>query len=204
MKGLYVITDHALLSAQTLLDGVDAAIMGGASVVQYRDKVSAPEVCEKNAMALKALCHERGALFIINDDVLLAQRVNADGVHLGTEDASLRDACERLGAARIIGVSCHASISRAQQAEQEGASYVAFGRFFPSKTKPEAPLDRLEVLKKARRKLKIPIVAIGGITAGNGAPLIKAGADMLAVVDGVFGQHNIIEAAGRLTALFRT
>ncbi len=203
MRGLYVITDHTMLTSEVLLNKVDAAIMGGALVVQYRDKISSPEICEQNAMALKALCHDRGALLIINDDVLLAQRTNADGVHLGCEDTSPDDARSCLGAAKIIGMSCYSSIGNARQAERDGANYVAFGRFFPSKTKPEAALARPGILKKARKSLKIPMVAIGGITAENGAPLVEAGADMLAVVDGVFGQKDILDAARRITALFR-
>lgn len=202
MRGLYVITDHAMPASQALLDKVEAAIMGGASVVQYRDKTSSPEICEQNAMALKALCHERGALLIINDDVLLAQRTNADGVHLGCKDASLSDARSRLGAAKIIGVSCYSGINNARQAQHDGADYVAFGRFFPSKTKPDAVSAKPKILHKARKKLQIPIVAIGGITAENGAPLVAAGADMLAVADGVFGQRDVLGAAARITALF--
>ncbi len=202
MRGLYVITDHAMLASETLLDKVDAAITGGASLVQYRDKISLPEVREQNAMALKALCHDRGILLIINDDVLLAQRTNADGVHLGYNDTSLSDARSRLGAAKIIGVSCYSSIHNARRAKHDGASYVAFGRFFPSRTKPEAKPAKPKILKKARKNLEIPIVAIGGITAENGASLVEAGADMLAVVDGVFGQKDVLDAARRITALF--
>lgn len=202
MRGLYVITDQHTSSADVLLEKVDAAILGGATIVQYRDKLSAPQICERNAMALKSLCRERGALLIINDDVQLAQLTNADGVHLGKDDASLADARSRLGPAKIIGVSCYDNVDHARQAQKNGASYVAFGRFFPSKTKPDATPVKLKTLKKARKKLDIPIVAIGGITAENGAPLVDAGADMLAVVNGVFGQEDVLTAARDITALF--
>ena len=202
MRGLYAITPNQFSSIDTLLGDVEAALSGGAIVIQYRDKHSVVAEKEEVARRLLQLCRQHDALFIINDDVELANRVSADGVHLGQDDMSVESARQQLGNDRLIGVSCYDSIERAQQAASDGADYVAFGRFFASRNKPEARQVSLEVLAEARKRLSVPIVAIGGITAQNGAPLIEAGADMLAVIDGVFGQADITMAARGIAALF--
>lgn len=202
MQGLYVITHHADKPQETLLQDVDDALLGGACVVQYRDKQSAREEKQRNALALASLCRERGALFIVNDDVELAQQTHADGVHLGEQDATLMAARAYLGPAKVIGVSCYGDIANARQAQSQGADYVAFGRFYPSTSKPQAAPCEPGILGQARRSIQIPVVAIGGITAENGAPLVEAGANMLAVIDGVFGQPDVMQAARRIAALF--
>jgi thiamine-phosphate pyrophosphorylase len=123
-------------------------------------------------------------------------------VHLGHTDASFEKARDLLGEDAAIGVSCYADIDRAKAAQSLGASYVAFGRFFNSSTKPNAPAVSLDVLAEAKKQLNVPVVAIGGITQDNGAPLIKSGADMLAVVNGVFGAPDITLAAQSICNLF--
>lgn len=148
------------------------------------------------------LCKHHQALLIINDDVNLAQSVGANGVHLGREDADLSHAKIQLGEAAIIGISCYNRLDLAHNAAQAGADYVAFGRFFPSLTKPHAIQATPELLRQAKTTLNLPLVAIGGITPENGAPLIEAGADMLAVVHGIFGQPDIRAACQKLTTLF--
>lgn len=202
MRGLYAITSDDFISSDTLLDDVAHALAGGAAVIQYRDKKSSLAVREEAAAALTALCHEQGAMLIINDDVELAKKVNADGVHLGKTDMTLEYAREYLGMRKVIGVSCYNDIKLAQLAVIGGADYVAFGRFYSSRTKPQAVEVSIDILKDARRQIAVPIVAIGGITAQNGVPLIDAGADMLAVIDGVFGQQDITRAASEIAALF--
>jgi thiamine-phosphate pyrophosphorylase len=202
MRGLYAITRDDFISPDTLLDDVDRALAGGAAVIQYRDKKSPLVVREETAASLTALCHEQGAMLIINDDVELAKKVDADGVHLGKTDMTLEYARECLGMRKVIGVSCYNDIKLAQLAVIGGADYVAFGRFFPSRTKPQAVKVSIDILKDARRQIAVPIVAIGGITAQNGVPLVNAGADMLAVIDGVFGQQDITRAAREIAALF--
>ena len=177
-----------------LIAEVAAAIRGGAAVVQYRAKQPQDPVGE--AAALLALCRAAGIPLIINDDVELALAIGADGVHLGREDGAVSAARARLGPCAILGVSCYDSVERAAEAVAEGADYVAFGRFFPSLTKPGAPCAHLETLTLARRRLTVPVVAIGGITLENARPLLAAGADLLAVVDGVFGGGDP-EAAAR-------
>jgi len=141
-------------------------------------------------------------LFLINDDVSLALAVNADGVHLGQRDADISQARTLLGEHRIIGITCHDQLPLALAAQAAGANYVAFGRFFPSLTKPEAPPASLSILQQARAQLRIPIAAIGGITPDNAPSLLAHGADMLAVIHGVFGAGDIAAAAGEYARLF--
>lgn len=204
LHGLYVITDHALSQQrkQALVNMVEAAIRGGARIVQYRNKTSSAAERQREARALADLCKAREVLFLINDDVPLALAVDADGVHLGQSDASLSDARELLGEQRLIGVTCHDQIPLALAAQQAGADYVAFGRFFASVTKPEAPPASLAILQQARAQLSIPIAAIGGITPANATELLAYGADMLAVIHGVFGAADIAAAAGEYARLF--
>lgn len=157
----------------------------------------------RQAREISGLCHRHGVYFFINDDVALAAATNAHGVHLGRDDLPLAQARAQLGADRLIGVSCYNEIERALTAQQQGANYVAFGSFFPSRTKPEAARATPDLLRAARTQLQIPIVAIGGITPENGAALIEAGADMLAVIEGVFAQPDIQAATQRYAKLFR-
>lgn len=196
-SGLYAITrDDARSRTDDLAAGVRGAIRGGVAVVQYRAKGSNRDTVA-DASALLSTCHAAGVPLIVNDDIELALAVGADGVHLGRDDMSLAEARQRLGAAAIIGVSCYDDADRAAAAEAGGADYVAFGRFFPSASKPLAPCARLETLREARRRLGLPIVAIGGITPENGRVLLQAGADLLAVIEGVFGDPRGPECAAR-------
>jgi len=202
ITGLYAIADTHYLGDARLVAAVAEAIEGGARVIQYRDKIHNATVRARQAMALAELCRGHGLLFIVNDDVELAQQVEADGVHLGRGDASVANARAQLGSRAIIGVSCYNEIERALKAQASGVDYVAFGRFFPSRTKPGAVPAELSLLREARNKLHLPIVAIGGITPENGASLIAAGADALAVIEGVFGQTDVRAAAERYAQLF--
>ena len=202
-RGLYAITPD-LIATEALLDAVEAAIRGGAIWIQYRNKTAAFEDRKRQAQALCQLCHRCRVPLIVNDDPRLAWDIGADGVHLGQDDPHYEEARALLGPQAILGVSCYNSLDQAVSAQRIGANYVAFGRFFPSKTKPEAKQAPLALLHEARRQLSIPIVAIGGITPENGGALIEAGADLLAVIEGVFGQPDLEAAARRYTELFRT
>ncbi len=201
--GLYAITDRTLCG-ERLTAAVDQAIAGGARVIQYRDKSTDTTRRRTEAEALLALCRTHRVPLLINDDVALAAAIGADGVHIGRDDGSLAEARARLGPGAIIGVSCYNRLTLAEQAESEGADYVAFGRFFPSSSKPQAVQADPELLRRARRVLACPVVAIGGITAQNGRPLIEAGADLLAVIAGVFAQPDVTTAARRIAELFQT
>ncbi len=202
LQGLYAITDSKLLPGETLFSGVALAIAGGAKIIQYRNKTATTARQQEEAIALRKLCHEHNVIFLVNDNLQLCQASGADGVHLGQQDGKLADARYRLGNEAILGVTCHGSAKLVAAAEKAGADYVALGRFFPSQTKPEAPATSIATLKQIRQQTALPIVAIGGITADNGRELIKAGADMLAVIHGVFGQDNIRQRATDLQALF--
>lgn len=202
IRGLYAIADTAYLNPARLVDAVEQALSGGACVVQYRDKSNTQDVREQQARLLAQRCQTYGALFIINDDVTLAKRVNADGVHLGKDDVAPAQARLALGGRAIIGVSCYNDLGRAQQMLGLGADYVAFGSFFPSRTKPNAVRATIELLQRACATLDTPIVAIGGITPENAIDLIAAGADSIAAIDGVFGQADVRAAAARYTQLF--
>ncbi|WP_372523522.1 thiamine phosphate synthase [Sulfuricaulis sp.] len=202
LAGLYAIADTLYLDDAHLMPAVGEATAGGARIVQYRDKKHVAADRARQVTELASLCRQHGALFIINDDVELAKQVQAAGVHLGRDDVSLAQARAQLGSQAIIGVSCYNELARAVRAQAEGADYVAFGSFFPSRTKPQAVRAGLELLCEAKQKLHIPVVAIGGITPENGAHLLAAGADALAVIEGVFGQVDIRAAAQRYARLF--
>lgn len=198
LRGLYAITDSQLLTGK-LLAYVEAALDGGLTLLQYRDKSSDDARRLREAEALRDLCARYNTRLIINDDAELAARLGV-GVHLGQTDGPLTPARALLGPKAIIGSTCHSQIDLAEQAAKEGASYVAFGRFFNSSTKPGAPTATLDMLDQARSQLKLPICVIGGITLDNAAPLVAHGADLLAVVHGLFGAESTQEVTRRALA----
>jgi thiamine-phosphate pyrophosphorylase len=200
IHGLYLITadvDHS----QGLLSRAEAALTGGARVLQYRDKGADTGRRLAEAQALAALCRQHGAAFIVNDDIELAAAVGA-GVHLGQDDAALPVARQRLGAAAIVGISCYDSLPQAQAAAAAGADYVAFGSFYPSSIKPLAVRPPLSLLTQARQLITVPLVAIGGIEAANAPALIAAGADAVAVISSVFLAADPEAAAAEIADLF--
>ncbi|MDF9620600.1 thiamine phosphate synthase [Pseudomonas entomophila] len=198
LRGLYAITDSQLLAGR-FLSHVEAALEGGVCLLQYRDKSDDAARRLREAESLLKLCERYGTQLIINDDAELAARLGV-GVHLGQTDGPLTPARALLGRQAIIGSTCHASLELAQQAASEGASYVAFGRFFNSVTKPGAPAASLELLEQARARVKLPIAVIGGITLDNAAPLVAHGADLLAVIHGLFGADSAQEVTRRARA----
>ena len=198
--GLYAITDGP---RPDLFAVVEAALRGGAMMLQYRDKTPDAQRRKAEATRLAELCAQWQVPLIVNDDVELAQSVAAAGVHLGEDDGDLAAARVRLGADAIIGVSCYDSLARARELANAGADYLAFGAFHPSPTKPEARRATPGLLRDARA-LGVPLVAIGGITSDNARPLIDAGADFVAVVSGVFGAADPRMAAEAYTKIFRT
>jgi thiamine-phosphate pyrophosphorylase len=202
LRGLYAITDPLLCPNELLLTQVAKALAGGCRVVQYRDKHNDRSLQRTLAKALQALCRDHQALLIINDDLQLAHETGADGIHLGRDDPDPQTARRLLGDSALIGVSCYNRLALAQQAASQHVDYVAFGRFFPSSTKPQAVQANPDLLRQARESIDLPLVAIGGITPENGAPLIAAGADMLAVIHGIFGQPDVEAASRQLCSLF--
>ncbi|MCE5362279.1 thiamine phosphate synthase [Pseudomonas anguilliseptica] len=198
LRGLYAITDSELLKGK-LLPYVEAALKGGATLLQYRDKSSDDARRLREAEALRELCNRYGAALIINDDAELAARLGV-GLHLGQGDGSLSAARALLGRQAIIGGTCHAQLELAEAAAKEGVNYVAFGRFFNSTTKPGAPSADIALLTAAKAKVNLPIVAIGGVTLDNAPELIAHGASMVAVVHGLFGADSAAEVERRARA----
>lgn len=194
LSGLYAITDPGLCK-HNLLDKVAQAIDGGANIIQYRNKQASAEQKLEQASALNSLCRQHDCLFIVNDDAELAKTVDAHGVHLGQSDTTIEQARQVLGTDKIIGISCNNQLPWAIAAQQAGADYVAFGRFFASQTKPGTPPAEIQLLQQASKQLEIPIVAIGGITPETAGELLKAGADMLAVINAIFAQDDVAAAA---------
>lgn len=201
INGLYAITPQSADTA-ALLAKVRLALQGGAKVVQYRDKSDDVALRFEQASELLALCREFAVPLLINDDLRLADLTGADGLHIGRDDGSLREARLILGPRSLIGVSCYNDLSLARAAQEGGASYAAFGSFFASPTKPHAVAAPLDLLRQAKRELTIPLVAIGGITCENGAALVEAGADALAVISAVFDAPDIRAAAIEFDLLF--
>ncbi|PWB34403.1 thiamine phosphate synthase [Pseudomonas sp. SDI] len=198
LRGLYAITDSQLLAGR-FLPWVEAALDGGVTLLQYRDKGLDEARRLREAEALARLCERYPTRLIINDDAELAARLGV-GVHLGQGDGALPPARALLGREAIVGATCHGQLELAEQAAKDGASYVAFGRFFNSVTKPGAPAANLELLEQAKARITLPITAIGGITLDNAAPLVAHGADLLAVIHGLFGADSAQEVTRRARA----
>jgi thiamine-phosphate pyrophosphorylase len=200
IKGLYAITPDEL-DTSVLLNKVRAALRGGADVLQYRNKLADAALRISQAQELRILTREYGVTYIINDDASLALQVDADGVHLGGDDGGMAVARALLGADKLIGVSCYNRRALAQQAELDGADYIAFGAFFTSSVKPEAVVASVDMLHQARLGTQLPIVAIGGITVENCEQLLQAGADALAVISAVFSASDIEQTARQFSVL---
>lgn len=204
LHGLYIITDAAITrqTNQPVEKLIAQAIAGGARIIQYRDKQAPASEQHQAAKQLAQLCRAQHVTFLINDDVDLAIAVNADGVHLGQGDLPIANARQKLGEEKIIGITCHNDLTLAERAQAAGADYVAFGRFFPSQTKPAAPGATVNTLIQAIKLLNLPVCAIGGITLDNAPQLINSGADMLAVIHAVLTAADIEQTARQFTNLF--
>jgi thiamine-phosphate pyrophosphorylase len=200
IRGLYAVTPDEQDSAR-LAALVQAAAEGGARLVQYRYKTASSELCEAQARAVAAVCRRHGIPLIVNDHVELAVAIGAEGLHLGRDDGDVAAARSRLPHA-LIGVSCYNELERAIAAERAGADYVAFGRFFASTTKPGNIRASLELVAQAKRAVRLPIVAIGGITLANAPALVSAGVDALAVVSALFDSPDPRAAAGQFANLY--
>lgn len=198
IEGLYLITPQG--SDEHVLKVVSEGLRGGAQVVQYRDKQRSRESKINLAHQLLQLCREAGATFLVNDSPELAVESFADGVHLGQEDGSIHEARRLLGPDKLIGISTR-TIDQALKAEMAGADYIGVGSIFPTESKDDTDLIGLETLRKVRRAVKIPIVAIGGINWTNGANALEAGADSLAVISSVAGDSSPALAARELSLL---
>lgn len=201
IEGLYAITPETP-DTEGLLSRMRQALLGGTRVVQYRAKKLPAKVQEAQARELRRLCRAFSAAFIVNDSIELALKVDADGVHLGKDDLSIREARKRLGQRALLGISCYDRLDSALAAAREGADYVAFGSFFPSTTKPNAVRAPISLIQDAKRLLAPPVVAIGGITLDNAAQLTRVGADAVAVLSALFDAPDIEACARGFSQLF--
>ena len=198
-RGLYLITPDEPDTGR-LLARVDA-VLEHAALLQYRNKSASAGLRREQAEALLALCAARGVRLIVNDDLALAQAIGADGVHLGEDDGGAGMARATLGANALIGVSCYDDLDRARAAAATGASYIAFGAMFPSGTKPNARRASFDLLRDSAG-FGLPRVAIGGITPDNARSVVAAGADLIAVISGVFDAPDPSAAARAYRACF--
>ncbi len=203
ISGLYLITPDRQDTEQ-LVREVQLALAGGVNLVQYRNKLASADLRLTQASALLKLCRAANVPLLINDHLALASRIDADGVHLGQTDGLIAHARSTLGADKIIGASCYQQFELAQQAQDDGASYVAFGACYPSLTKPHAPRAAPALFTQATQQLKLPLVAIGGICLENAQPLLAAGANALAVITDIFQAHDIRARCQQYQLLFQT
>lgn len=199
--GLYLVTPEQNDTAR-LLALCEMALAGRPALLQYRAKHASQRVREAQAGLLLEACRRAGVPLLINDDLELALALGADGVHLGRDDGAPAQARARLGAGRLLGVSCYDDPGRAREAIAAGADYVAFGAVFASPTKPAAVRAPLALLRAASRELQVPLAAIGGITLANAPAVIDAGARWLAVISDVFDDPDPAGRARAYAGLF--
>lgn len=202
IHGLYAITPD-LEDTDQLCKMVEASILGGASVIQYRNKIAKQPLLSSQAEALLAICRRHQIPFIINDHIELCLALDADGVHIGGDDGDIAATRAKIGPDKILGVSCYGDFARAQTAAELGADYVAFGACFPSSTKPNAPRAELNLFTQAK-SLSVPCVAIGGITLENVGSVVTAGASAVAVIGELFNRdiQDIAACAEQFSSFF--
>lgn len=191
---LYAVTDRSWLNGRALEDDIEKAIKGGVTLVQLREKNIATDDIIKSAIRIKSVCKKHGIPLIINDNVDAVIGSDADGVHLGQSDMSISEARKILGKNKIIGATAK-TVEQAQKAELEGADYLGSGAIFGTTTKDDAKKMDIETLKSITQSVKIPVVAIGGITGENILELRGTGISGAAVVSGIFAQNDIEKAA---------
>lgn len=197
---LYAVTDRHWLEGRTLYEVVKESLDGGATFMQLREKTLDEETFYQEAVELQALCKEYGVPFVVNDDVDIAVRMDADGVHVGQSDMEAGDVRALIGPDKILGVSA-STVEQAKLAEERGADYLGVGAVFPTGSKDDAEDVSFETLKAICEAVSIPVVAIGGITEGNTPELAGSGICGIAVISAIYAQENILEATKRLKAV---
>ncbi|MEO6352726.1 MAG: thiamine phosphate synthase [Burkholderiaceae bacterium] len=201
MNGLYIVTPD-WDDTERLLDVSEQALQGGAALLQYRHKTAGPELRRTQAAALQALCRRYARPFIINDYLELFLELDADGIHVGGTDASVVAVRAAVGPDKIVGASCYGSLQLARDAHLAGASYVAYGGFYASKVKQYPLTTSIDILAQSKAEIPLPSVVIGGMTRENSAPLVTAGADMVAAISSVYLADDPQAAAQAFAALF--
>lgn len=201
MKGLYLVTPD-WDDTERLLAAAGAALEGGAALLQYRHKSATDALRREQAGALLALCRRRGVPLVINDHLELCLALDADGVHVGGNDLLVQEARRLAGPGKIVGASCYGDLQRAAEAAAAGASYLAFGGFYPSLVKRYSFRTDPDLVREARERFALPLVVIGGMTPENAVPLVERGAHMVAAISAVFSADDPAAAADRFRALF--
>jgi thiamine-phosphate pyrophosphorylase len=201
MRGLYLVTPN-WDDTDRLLDVTEQALRAGAALIQYRHKDAGPDLRRAQASALLALCRRHGRPLVINDHVTLCAELDADGVHVGGLDASVAAVRDVVGPDKIVGASCYGDLDLARQAQGAGASYVAFGGFYPSTVKKYAVTTAPDIILEAKATLSVPVVVIGGMTTENARPLVARGADMVAAITSVVLAPDPYSAAREFAGLF--
>jgi thiamine-phosphate pyrophosphorylase len=201
MQGLYLVTPN-WDDTEKMVEFTAAALHAGASMVQYRHKEADAALQREQGAALLALCRRYSRPLVINDHVALCLTLGADGVHVGGTDASVREARAALGPDKIVGASCYGDLELARAAQRDGASYAAFGGFYPSTVKRYSFVTEPDLLIEARRELTLPLVVIGGMTPANAAPLVARGANMVAAITSVYQTDDPGAAVRAFDALF--
>ena len=201
MRGLYLVTPN-WDDTDRLLDVSEQALQEGVALLQYRHKSAEAAQRREQAGALLALARKYGVPFIINDFIDLCEELDADGVHVGGTDASVAQVRARLGKEKIVGASCYGDMALARTAEAGGASYVAFGGFYPSLVKKYPVTTPLDIVLQAKREIALPCVVIGGMTPDNAAPLVARGADMVAAITSVYQADELNIAMQQFNQLF--
>lgn len=201
MRGLYLVTPN-WDDTSKLLDITEQALRAGVGLLQYRHKHADAALRLEQATALLALCRRYACPLVINDFIELCQTLDADGVHVGGTDASVAQMRAALGPDKIVGASCYGDLALARAAWRDGASYVAFGGFYPSLVKQYPVTTAPDIVRLAKAEIALPCVVIGGMTPDNAAPLVAQGADMVAAISSVYLAADTAAAVGRFNALY--
>jgi thiamine-phosphate pyrophosphorylase len=201
MRGLYLVTPD-WDDTDRLLDVTRQALDAGAALVQYRNKTASGALRQEQAAALLALCRRHGRPLLINDHVDLCLALDADGVHVGGSDAPVAAVRSALGPSKVVGASCYGEFALGRAAEDAGASYVAFGGFYPSRVKVYEVSTSPQIVARAKLHLRVRVVVIGGMTAENARPLVGIGADMVAAISSVYLAAEPFVAAREFANLF--
>jgi thiamine-phosphate pyrophosphorylase len=201
MKGLYLVTPD-WDDTDALIKATETALSVGVGLLQYRHKTANGELRLEQASALLKLCRQHNVPFIVNDHIDLCIALDADGIHVGGTDASVAVVRTLIGKDKILGASCYGDFALAEQAQIAGASYVAFGGFYPSRVKKYEVSTSPSIVSKAKSQLTLPVCVIGGMTPDNAKPLVKEGADMVAAISSVYSTEDIATAVREFAALF--
>ena len=201
MKGLYLVTPD-WDDTDKLLAATEQGLLGGASLLQYRHKTAHDDLQQEQARALLALCRRYRVPFIINDHLALCAMLDADGIHVGGTDASVAAVRTLLGKDKIVGASCYGDLDLARQSAAAGASYVAFGGFYPSRVKQYEVSTAPDIITRAKAEIPLPICVIGGMNVHNSRPLVQLGANLVAAISSVYLAEDRQHAATEFAQLF--